>query len=69
MEENNMASPVIAPESKPFVNPTSNTLNIDLSKTENCIFVTTHFSMGIGRMRQIRSELKKLVQVSGRKFR
>ena len=34
-----MATPSIAP---------------DLGKTKDCIFITTHFSMGIGRMRQIR---------------
>jgi len=27
---------------------------IDISKTEDCVFITTHFAMGIGRMRQIR---------------
>lgn len=27
---------------------------IDLSKTANCIFITTHFHMGIGRLRQVR---------------
>lgn len=27
---------------------------VDLSKTADCVFVTTHFHMGIGRMRQIR---------------
>lgn len=28
---------------------------VDLSKTKDCVFITTHFSMGIGRMRQIRN--------------
>jgi hypothetical protein len=28
---------------------------LDLSKTKDCVFITTHFSMGIGRMRQIRN--------------
>lgn len=27
---------------------------IDISKTLDCVFITTHFHMGIGRMRQIR---------------
>lgn len=27
---------------------------IDLGKTTDCVFITTHFRMGIGRMRQIR---------------
>ncbi|SRR6266496_1138805 len=34
----------------PAVTPT-----LDLSKTADCVFITTHFSMGIGRMRQIRN--------------
>ena len=35
-----MASPAVAPK-------------MDLTKTEECTFVTTHFHMGIGRMRQV----------------
>jgi hypothetical protein len=27
---------------------------LDLTKTENCVFITTHFTMGIGRMKQIK---------------
>lgn len=27
---------------------------VDLSKTQDCIFITTHFYMGIGRLRQVR---------------
>lgn len=38
-----MASPVVAP------------VTINLKKTEDCVFITTHFTMGIGRMRQIRN--------------
>jgi len=30
-------------------------VTLDLGKTTDCIFITTHFSMGIGRMRQIRN--------------
>jgi len=29
-------------------------VTLDLGKTTDCVFVTTHFHMGIGRMRQIR---------------
>src|SRR6266403_6371282 len=29
-------------------------VTLDLGKTADCVFVTTHFHMGIGRMRQIR---------------
>jgi len=29
--------------------------HIDLSKTENCTFITTHFHMGMGRMKQIKN--------------
>lgn len=28
---------------------------VDMSKTEQCVFITTHFTMGIGRMRQIKN--------------
>jgi hypothetical protein len=34
---------------------TSAGFSIDLQKTTDCVFITTHFSMGIGRMRQIRN--------------
>jgi hypothetical protein len=37
-----MASPAVAPA-------------MDLSKTMECTFVTTHFHMGIGRMRQVKN--------------
>lgn len=30
------------------------TPKVDLTKTQECVFITTHFTMGIGRMRQIR---------------
>jgi hypothetical protein len=43
MEKNIMASLAVAQE-----------LKTDLSKTEECTFITCHFTMGIGRMRQIR---------------
>lgn len=33
---------------------TSDPTKLDLTKTENCIFITTHFTMGIGRMKQIK---------------
>jgi hypothetical protein len=38
-----MATPAVAP------------IKTDLSKTMECTFVTTHFHMGIGRMRQIKT--------------
>lgn len=31
------------------------TVAFDLKKTTDCVFITTHFSMGIGRMRRIRN--------------
>lgn len=33
---------------------TSPAVTLDLGKTTDCVFITTHFHMGIGRMRQIR---------------
>jgi hypothetical protein len=32
---------------------TTDVAKLDLSKTEDCVFITTHFTMGIGRMKQI----------------
>jgi len=32
----------------------ASSVSVDLSKTVNCVFIETHFHMGIGRMRQIR---------------
>lgn len=34
---------------------TGSALEVDLTRTADCVFVTTHFSMGLGRMRQIRN--------------
>lgn len=39
-----MASPAVAPIAA-----------VSLKKTEDCVFITTHFTMGIGRMRQIKN--------------
>lgn len=39
------------------VTPGPSLSNVNLAKTENCVYITTHFRMGIGRMRQI-SNLK-----------
>ena len=39
-----MASPAVAPVAA-----------VNLKKTEQCVFITTHFTMGIGRMRQIKN--------------
>ena len=49
MEKNIMAS-APAPALSTL---TTDVTKLDLSKTENCIFITTHFTMGIGRMKQI----------------
>jgi hypothetical protein len=43
-----MAEPAVAVSTL-----TTNPDAVNLSKTENCIFITTHFTMGIGRMKQI----------------
>jgi hypothetical protein len=43
--EKNMTTPATSPAVE----------KVDLSKTTDCVFITTHFSMGIGRMRQIRN--------------
>jgi len=37
--------------STPAIAPTS----VNIEKTKDCVFVTTHFSMGIGRMKQVRN--------------
>lgn len=39
-----MVSPAVAPITA-----------INLKKTEDCVFITTHFTMGIGRLRQVRN--------------
>lgn len=31
--------------------------SVNLSRTENCVYVTTHYSMGIGRMKQISAKV------------
>lgn len=41
-----MASPAVAPVVTP---------KLDLTKTENCVSISLHFSMGIGRLRQIKN--------------
>src|SRR5258708_35549976 len=41
--EDIMASPAVAP------------IVVDLKKTEECTFVTIHFHMGIGTMRQVKN--------------
>lgn len=38
---------------------------IDTSKTLDCVFITTHFHMGIGRMRQIAAKVIKPTEAEG----
>ena len=42
--------------------------SVDLSKTAECTFITVHFKMGIGKMRQIRG-LKVETQADSSKLR